>query len=205
MDWLGKLIVHLKDSIKHIWAITIATGLLLFLPDRSLEKLHVLKFTQDYGAYIGVVFIVTIVLACINVVNAVWKVFSRKRNRAKALLAISNSLQNLDAQEQAVLREFFIQGQNTLRLPIDHPVVAGLSAKGILVGVGNAGERSLAGMLFPLAIRDDIREHSSAMIGLPATENPSQQEIEWLKRNRPEFMREIARHEDLFHRSTSLF
>lgn len=62
------------------------------------------------------------------------------------------ALYNLDDKEIAVLREFFIQGQNTLQLPVGHPVVAGLIEKGILEQVGMIGENSLVGPLFSLSI-----------------------------------------------------
>lgn len=201
MEWFAKAIEFLKLPLKYIWGVAIAAGLLLFLPASALERLRVAQFTKDYGSYIGVVFVVSLVLAGVHTVVAVSHFFSRKRRVHKFKTLRTEALHNLDPQEKAVLREFFVQEQNTIRLPIDHPTVAGMRTKGILLRVGQHGEGSLAGILFPLKMADDIRgQLTASMIDLPEGE-PSKEQIDWVVANRPDFIPEIERHVDLFHRS----
>jgi hypothetical protein len=144
---------------------------------------------------------VSLAVAIVHAVVAVSHSVKRKRHVHEFKKLRSEAFQNLDRHEKAVLREFFIQGQNTLRLPIDHPTVAGMRTRGILEIVGSHGEGSLAGLLFPVKLADDIRgQLTAAMVDLPEGE-PSKEQVEWVVTNRPDFIPEIERHIDLFHRS----
>lgn len=106
-------------------------------------------------------------------------------------------MKGLDHAEKSVLREFYIQGQNTIKLPMDHPVVAGLLSSGVLSIVSQHGKHSLAGMLVSMKIPDRLREIITLeMLDLPVGE-PSEQDIEFLKENRPPFTRSIQREEAL--------
>ena len=81
---------------------------------------------------------------------------------------ILENLHNLDNAECAVLREFFLQGRNVIRMPIDSPDVVGLRRKGIVVIAGREGEQWHAGLMFPVAISEPaLAVLQPNMIGLP--------------------------------------
>jgi Super-infection exclusion protein B len=182
--------------------VVIASGLFLFLPRSALKALNVLQFVQNCGAYIGVVFILFLALAVVSTVTPISHLIHRKRRSLKFRNARSRALRNLDSDEKAVLREFSIQGRNTIWLPIDHPTVAGMLTNGILMPIGNYGKASPAGKLFPVKEADDVRaELNSAIIDLPESDQPSKQQIDWVIRNRPDFMPQIEQDIDVFHRS----
>lgn len=112
----------------------------------------------------------------------------------------TKALQQLDSQEKSVLREFYLQGQKTIRMPVDQPVVAGLVRKVIIVQVGQLAEQSIAGMLISVTLAVGVEQKlTSSMIDMPTSKTNS--DIDWLKRNRPKFMPEIIEHNRIFHTS----
>jgi len=131
------------------------------------------------------------------------KKIKKKSGYKKYREKVIENLSSLDPYEKAVLREFFIQAKNTLRLPYDHPIISGLIKKGLLKIVGNIAENSLAGMLIPIEINKEFKELiTSENIDLPIIENDrlTQEQEEFLINNRPDFLPEIEHHERLFHR-----
>lgn len=201
MDWLGKAIEVLKLPLKYIWAVAITTGLLLFIPQALLDRIHLAEFAEDHSTYIGATFLVSTVLVLIHFTGQIcgWTarmLYIRKMRRMRA-----DALKQLDPSEKAVLREFFIQAQSTLHLPIDHPTIAGLLAKGVLGLVSCVGENSRAGMLFSVTIADDVKSQlTNDMIHLPKS-HPTDSDIRFLQETRPDFMPVIKHHRQLFHGS----
>lgn len=201
MDWFGKAIEILKLPLKYIWAIVIASGLLVFLPQPWLNKIHLDHLSQDYSTSIGAVFLISSVLLLVTIVVGSWNWIIGKIHSKKWTKARLAAIHNLDLQEKSVLREFFLQNQSTLSLPVDQATVAGLIEKGVLRVVGSMGERSLAGSLFPVSINSQIKNHLTfKMIDLPEN-HPSEVEKQFLLDNRPDFIHEVNRHMELFHRS----
>lgn len=203
MEWLSKALEFLKLPLKYIWAIVIAAGLLLFLPESALQRIHAQKFMQDFGAYIGLAFLVFGILLIIQLVSTLYLKISRWMARNKRLSNSLMELLRLDPSEKAILREFFIQNQNTLQLPIDQATVSGLITKGILTSAGSMGERSLAGVLFPVKMAEHIREHLKLELIDWPPEPLSEENIAFLRNNRPGFLAEIEHHNEVFHTTWS--
>jgi hypothetical protein len=87
-------------------------------------------------------------------------------------------------------------------LPYDNATISGLINRGILVLDGQIYEKSLAGLLMSIKINDLIKSHITfELINLPTSEKASEKEMDWLIKNRPDFMSEIDRHNELFHKS----
>ena len=119
--------------------------------------------------------------------------------RLKLTQSAKKYLKNLDPAEQSALREFYIQQQNTITLPMDHPVVAGLLASGILRIVGKHGKHSLVGVLASMKISDRLQKViTRKMVGLPIGEL-SKQDIKFFLENRPPFTYYIQREEKLYN------
>jgi hypothetical protein len=93
-----------------------------------------------------------------------------------------------------VLREFFIQGKHVIELPVDHPTVAGLLQKGIVSLSGHQGYRGSAGSIFPVRLAKSARMLLAPVyVDLPT--NPTDAELEEIRAERPNFLREIQRHD----------
>ena len=198
MEWITKIIEAARLPIKSILWIFVVTVALLFLPQDLLVSFHLKEFTDKYGIYISITALCSGVLLFIEILIYFWNATQKKVNRRRIYKKAIERTKNLDPTEKAVLREFFLQGRNTIKLPMDHPVVAGLLHSSILQLVGSHGRMSLAGMLFSMKISDFIRKHLTyEIIELPKGK-PTEKDIEFLRENRPEFMSSIEREDSLF-------
>lgn len=203
MEWITKIFEALKLPLKYIWLFSIISAFLLFSSKDLLKYFSLLDFRDDFRFYISLTFIVSTSLLIIEGVSfsikKIRKIFGYKKYREKVI----ENLSSLDPYEKAVLREFFIQAKNTLKLPYDHPIISNLIKKGLLKIVGNIAENSLAGMLIPMEINKEFKDLiTSENIDLPIIENDrlTKEQEEFLINNRPDFLPEIEHHERLFHR-----
>lgn len=197
---MPKILELLKLPTKIIAVLCLVSGLLVLLPVEYLNELHLENIESQYGAIIGIAFLVTSVLLALELIiwlgNKVQITYLKNKISKNAL----QSLEQLDFKELSVLREFYIQDQSTLLLPMNHPVVASLIKKGIIEQVGGFGERSMIGLLVSLTISSNIKPHvTNELLNLPNHE-PTEQEIQWIRKNRPEFMGELDRRNYLHYR-----
>ncbi len=100
-------------------------------------------------------------------------------------------IHHLDENEKAVLREFFLQAQNTLDLPVEDKTVAGLIHKGILEIVGSKGQYSVRGLMLPVMIAASAHKKMHPQsLGLPAVLTDENRKA--LNASRPAFIYEMA-------------
>mgnify|MGYP000274158078 CR=1 FL=1 len=201
-DWFDKLVAFIKLPMKYLWVAALFSGLTLFLPTEMVKELGLDVLLEKYRPWLGALFIFSTCLVVIEIFQIIWKKLKSNRLEAKFNSKLIDHLNDLDPHEKSVLREYFIQNRNTLQLPYDNATISGMLNHGLLHMAGNTGERSLAGMLLPIKINPKIRGLiTNHMIDLPESQNPTQADIEWIRDNRPEFTREIAHHNEVFHRS----
>lgn len=152
VEILDRLLHFDKISARLFLVLSLGAGFLLLAPDAWLSTLRLQVFMQDYGWIIGLVFIVSGLLFLTEIVDWTRKPIKKAKVNREINKVIS---ENLDEQEKAILREFFRQGKNTIQLPIDNPIVAGLIKKGFLEYIGAAefiqGVR-LVSVMIPLTI-----------------------------------------------------
>ena len=197
MEWASKILEAAKLPTKFVVAVFLASTLLLFLSPEIILKLRLEKLLQEYGRYLGIASILSGSVLAIDLIAWLSRKLKKYFLRRKIRNLSKERLKSLDQAEKAVLREFFIQGRNTIKLPMDHPVVAGLLSAGVLTVVGQHGKHSLAGMLFSMKIPDVLSEEFTyEMLDLPAGE-PSEEDVEFIRENRPAFMDRIERDEAL--------
>jgi hypothetical protein len=101
------------------------------------------------------------------------------------------NIKRLDEDEKAVLREFIIQGQNTIEMPVENKTVAGLIHKGILEQLGSKGEYSVRGLMLPVMISFGSKKRMNPkMLGMPPVLNDETRKS--LSEARPKFIGEMA-------------
>lgn len=199
MEWISKIIEAAKLPTKFIVVIFSVSFALLFLSEETLTSLKLADFANKFGLYIGITALTSGALLAIESISYIWNRVTDSVSSQKFKKSSLERLNKLDPSEKSVLREFYLQGQNSLKLPMDHPVVAGLINVGVLRLIGQNGRMSTAGMLFSMKISDFVRENLTFnLLDLPSGK-PSHEEIKFLKNNRPPFMNSILREESLFN------
>lgn len=198
MEWLFKIIEIIKLPAKYIFCVFLVSAALLFVPIHWLEKLHLKQFASDFASFIGIIFLFSAILVGINCFLWTYKRANSFITKSKIKKLIKSEIKRLDNKEKSVLREFFFQGQHTIHLPIDHPIVAGLISKGILQQIGELGEHTAVGFVFATAISEEAQAHlTTEAIGLPKGQ-PTESEIQTLVQKRPDFIHKIEEYEQLF-------
>lgn len=224
LEQIDKLFTYIKLPIKYFWVLGIFAAFILFLPKDFIKTIGLDYFSNKYKAWLAILFILSISKVIVELGHLIWQNYANKRlslkreaelNEARAnkeaelkknkeakIEALVESLYGLDPKEKSVLREFYLQNCNTLKLPYDNATISGLINRGILVLDGQTYEKSLAGLLMSIKINDLIKSHITfELINLPTSEKASEKEMDWLIKNRPDFMSEIDRHNELFHKS----
>ena len=105
MEWLSKALELLKLPIRYVWAIVIASGLLLFLPDRILQRVRAEKFVKDFGVYIGLAFVIFAVVLVVHLISAAYTTIRAWMQRNKRLSEALLEMLKLDPSEKSVLRD----------------------------------------------------------------------------------------------------
>lgn len=172
-------------------ALAIGAGLLLVLGDPVLERLRLDAFRERHAELIGLVFLGAAGYALLSGLAFLFGrhlVARRMRRRVEAL----------DPAEQAVLREFALQGRNTIAVPVNDLAVAGLLTEGLLTQVGGHMQPTPKGLVAAVRIdRAFRRQLAPDAVGL-TTWTPVEAERRRLLPLRPAFVGEVARWDAIF-------
>lgn len=131
MDFFKSFFDVTKLPTKIFLVISIVTGVFIFSGSEILKKLHLDKF-QTYEGFVGLAFLFSTVLVIVNLIIWIFNklLFEFKLRKLKS--EYKQIINELDPKEKAVLREFAIQGQNSIEMPCDDTVVSGLIDKNLL-------------------------------------------------------------------------
>lgn len=194
MEWLGK-VIDLLNTPELVLAMLLASAILLFIPVSWLPGTSVTELRGKYGIVLLVFFAGSGAVLLVN--GCRWAIHRGRARRTKEgrQLALVQRLSNLDGQEQIILREFTLQGRNTIKLPMEHAVVVGLCRAGILVPIQARLERCAAGRVGSFVLSQTASEFLTMdMLGLPPGP-PAEQEKARVCAARPSFIREITQQE----------
>lgn len=181
---LEKLFNIKKIPTKLIFVLWLSSTLILFVPERFIERLNLSDFLQEYGKYIGITFIISSGFLLVTLVSSISKAINEKKMIRRVEEKILKAICRLDFHEKALLREFFINGKNTLQMPADNETVISLLNKHILYSASNVGFVYAIGMNFPYSITEFARENlTHEMIDLP--KNPTEVDKQRILNERP--------------------
>ncbi|MDP2207695.1 MAG: superinfection exclusion B family protein [Bacteroidota bacterium] len=193
MDWISKFLDISKVPTKIIFWIFLLSGFLLLMPSGWLTTLRLDEFLKDYGKFVGIGFVGSAVLLLVQAFLWLRQKSRQSKQKKEFEESVQTKLMQLDNFEKAVVREFYLQGKNTILLPVDDPTVAGLLQKRVLRVVSRNGEMSLAGMLFPVALSSFAEQHvTPQLVDLP-TGSPTQAQVADIVQARPKFIAGIER------------
>lgn len=196
MEFLTKIFDITKLPSKFFAWVALLSGLYLFLPSSAITALNLGQFPSEYKAYAGVAFVGSSSFLGINLSIWIWSSMHRAWNRRGHKRKVELALDDLDSDEIAVLREFLLQGRHVIELPVDHPTVAGLINKRVIYVASRTGYRDLAGNVFPVQLSNITKKLlTPALLFIP--QEPTQQEIERIRGERPIYMGQLEKAERL--------
>lgn len=197
-NFLEKLFDIKKIPTKLLFVIWLSSGLILFVPERFLTKLNLTDFLKDYGKYIGIAFLISSAFLLVAIINYIGRLITRKQLTKKIKNSILKDIKYLDIHEKALLREFYINGKQTLQMPLDNDTVTGLVNKHIIYQASSTGFTYLHGVYFPYSMTEIALDNlTPEMIDLP--QNPSEEDKYRIISQRPNWAKEKSRIEDLFN------
>lgn|SRR5690606_7306767 len=183
---------------KLVFVIWVSSTILVFLPQGWLERFSLYTFKNRFEEFIGPTFLISCAIMCYIIYRAIadWiniKIYSKRRKKA-----ILNYLMSLNWNEITVLREFYIQGKDTIKAPISDETVIALENKGL---IHKAARSAIVGfdMAFPYAINQFARKNLTFdMLCIPMSFNEMDEtDIKKIYGERPHWALDIERRENL--------
>lgn len=188
MEHLKNLFDLTKLPAKFFFLFAVLSGFILFADNTLLEKIHLDKLNETYGWIVGLVFIASSGLVVVNFIIWLFKYIRTQFKIRKIKNSFKERLKNLDLHEQSVIREFLLNQQTSIEMPIDDPVVSGLLKKRILVINKQLGN---AFMMTGSYTSVSINEHAEKYLNLTdvgLSEKPTEDEIYEVNKNRPKWV-----------------
>lgn len=207
MEWFSKVIEWLKLPTKIIAFIALMSCAFLFLPSKIIETLKLQDFIDLYGKYFGVVFIVAssylLFIFLGFVFSKVKSMFINLKNNKNAKenskikkQQIQSALCDLTQSEKCLLREFYLQGKDVIKVIYANEDVISLINKEIIYYASECGERYILGTVVNVRLNDYVKKSLSLpLLGLPA--EPTKSDLERCAKERPAFIWQIQSIEEL--------
>ena len=197
MEWVTKLLDALR-SPKLVSCASISSALLLFIPSEWVSGDSIQNLRHKYSIFLLIIFVISTSMLLVEMACLFWKRRKQQIAQSQKEIKILERLCNLDHKEQIILREFFLQDRNTIKLPIDHPVVAGLLQENILHVISKLGHMSRAGALASVSMTEECKNSLLfEMVGLHGNE-PTDEDRERVERERPHFVLQIVERERIW-------
>lgn len=173
------------------FAAALGSGVLLFAGESVRDGLGLGSFAATHEEAIGLTFLGTLAfLALSGLFLLVDRAAAKRRRRAR--------VNALDAAEQAILREFFLQGRNTIAAPVNDLAVAGLLTDEVLAQVGGQLQPTPQGLVAAVRIDAALRRQLTPRAIALSAWAPPEAERRRLLDTRPAFVGEVARWDAIF-------
>lgn len=118
--------------------LALASGLILFLPDKIINKMYMLDFRSKFGFVLGLIFWFSITLIIVIVSVKKYEKYKKKLLNKKLQKGIEKFLVNMkNKAEIEVITEMLKEDDYTLELPINSGAVIKLQHYYIITPAGN--------------------------------------------------------------------
>lgn len=139
MESISKVLSIIKIPLKVLLpAVWLFSGILLFLNDKMLNKLHLYDWSQNNGFLLGLSFIIT---TCLIVVYTFYYVFEKVKNFINQKNENKNFLKailSLNDKEKRILIYLYEQDGYTGNINYADPLIKGLVARSMIFMGNNA-------------------------------------------------------------------
>lgn len=117
------IIDFLKLPSNVMSAISLASGVILFLPDELLKKMYMIEFKNNWGVIIGATFIVSTSILVIGILKNIYKFLYKKYSDFKFKKNSGKLLNSLDMYKKTIVYMLYIRDNNTFELPLNDGAV----------------------------------------------------------------------------------
>ena len=117
-------------------AISLVTGLILFFPDKLIEKLYMSSLREKYGFIIGTIFLLSTVMLIVMLINYFYKKIRDKFSNKKMIKNQIKYLKELDKTKTNFIKEFIKEKSHTLTVCMNDGNVIELDHFGIISMAG---------------------------------------------------------------------
>jgi hypothetical protein len=153
----------------------VVSALILFLPDKALEKLYLVAFRDQFGMYVGIAFLLLIVIN----IWILWDILNSRFEEKRLKRVRIRSLHELTPEEKGYLVPLVIGQKNTIYVGIDDGIAGGLVANSILFRSSNIFT-SYEGAPYNLQpwAREHLHEHPELLEGHVGTPMSPEQKMQ---------------------------
>lgn len=200
LEIIDKIVAFLKLPMKFIVTVSIIMGLLLFLPKNTINTLQLNDFIQEYGKYIGFIFLISLAYVVLSLLILIYNKIRLVMAKKKFSSTIVEVLNNLAWPDRYLLREFYLQGKDVIEVPYENTEFTSLYNKSILQIASNNVRSFAFGRFVSVTINPLVKKYiTSEMLGLP-NGKPTEKEIEEIKSNRPIYLNGLNYVDSLLNR-----
>lgn len=133
---MKNFIEFLKLPWYLLLALAVASGFLLFMPEKVIMSLYMAEFRNQYGFVIGTVFIVSISILFAMVVKWVYNFVVQKYDLKTCKKEQERLLLNLSKEKVEVVQKLLNQRTHTLMLPMNNGLIVELQYYDIISPAG---------------------------------------------------------------------
>lgn len=126
-----------KLPTKIMFALALASGMVLFLPVNIVAKMYMVDFRNKYGFAIGLLFLISFSILVVTVFVGVYKYLSNKYFMKKFKATAKERLQKLDDYQKAIVYGLYMEDNHTDELPLYDGAVNYLEHNVIIVKTTN--------------------------------------------------------------------
>ena len=143
-----------KLPTKIMFAIALASGMILFLPDNIVSKMYMVDFRNNYGFAIGLLFLISFSILVVTLLAGCYNYFHDKYSLKKFKATAKERLQKLDDYQKAIVYGLYIEDSHTDELPLHDGAVHWLEQNLIITKTTNQYAVSdLNNAMFPFMLQ----------------------------------------------------
>ena len=141
---MKNIVDFLKLPPRILGALSVASGLLLFLPNVIIEKLYMTSFRDKYGFAIGIVFVVSTSILVVFLVVIIAKKIKGKYYNKRLKKARVAYLKRIDGIKVELIRYLLTESTHTAMLPMHDGVVLELKHFYVILPAGSTHAVNMA-------------------------------------------------------------
>lgn len=197
--WIDKIFSLKTLPGKLVFICWFGSMVLIILPDKSLKWLSLFEFKHSLSLYIGPVALLTSAILIWMIIRYVYLFFVSKNYIKKRINEINENINTLTFNEIVLLREFYLQSNDTILIPLYNETVIALENKGIVYKAANS---AIVG--YDIGYPYSLTKHAKSRINpnilhLPTRETEFSEAMKvkiW--NERPDWAKDMIKRKELF-------